>query len=312
VFLFTVHRSGGTLLSRLLNCFPDLVIWGEHAGFLNKLAEAYALLADHAGLMQRTPVAIARYLAFDARARAGFDPWANPFGPDDFVTQCRRLLRDLFTHGVPQDQRWGFKEIRYHDPKLLAFLDAVFPLAQGVVLTRDPVELCISNMLAAWALERLEAAGVDRDRAEFLRAVEDCLYAIVAIERNLKAVMLGRADRVITVRYEALCESPSTELERVIKFLGLAVDRPIQARLDHVLAHVTGGTERRSDASNRQGWLAAAPIRDAAMSLLPRVREMIARDGADRARLRGLGPKGGYCYLLGDHHVGDPGISTLF
>src|SRR6266480_2083330 len=27
VFIFAIHRSGGTLLTRMLNCHPDLVIW---------------------------------------------------------------------------------------------------------------------------------------------------------------------------------------------------------------------------------------------------------------------------------------------
>ena len=39
MFLLTLHRGGGTVLARVLNCHPDLVIWGEHVGLINRLAE---------------------------------------------------------------------------------------------------------------------------------------------------------------------------------------------------------------------------------------------------------------------------------
>jgi hypothetical protein len=39
VFLLTLHQAGGTVLARVLNCHPDLVIWGEHVGLINRLAE---------------------------------------------------------------------------------------------------------------------------------------------------------------------------------------------------------------------------------------------------------------------------------
>ena len=51
VFVLAQHRSGGTLLARLLNCHPGLVIWGEHAGFINRLAEAHELLVRHHDLL---------------------------------------------------------------------------------------------------------------------------------------------------------------------------------------------------------------------------------------------------------------------
>ena len=46
IFLFTLHRSGGTLLQRIVNAHPNVVIWGEHGGFINQLADADATLAE--------------------------------------------------------------------------------------------------------------------------------------------------------------------------------------------------------------------------------------------------------------------------
>jgi len=39
VFVLSPARGGGTVLARILNCHPQLVIWGEHVGLINRLAE---------------------------------------------------------------------------------------------------------------------------------------------------------------------------------------------------------------------------------------------------------------------------------
>ncbi len=41
VFIITTGRTGSTLLQRYVNCSKDLVIWGEHGGFITNLANAY-------------------------------------------------------------------------------------------------------------------------------------------------------------------------------------------------------------------------------------------------------------------------------
>ena len=43
IFLLGTHRSGTTLLQRIVNSSEDALIWGEHGGFLSQIAEAYFL-----------------------------------------------------------------------------------------------------------------------------------------------------------------------------------------------------------------------------------------------------------------------------
>ena len=43
IFLLGTHRSGTTLLQRIVNSSEDAMIWGEHGGFLGDIAEAYFL-----------------------------------------------------------------------------------------------------------------------------------------------------------------------------------------------------------------------------------------------------------------------------
>ena len=164
VFVLAQHRSGGTLLTRLLNCHPALVIWGEHAGILNKLAESYQVLARHSELLpERSTAELQRTILAGRLGQTEWRPWNAPFGDNEFVAGCRTLVRGLFTPGVGPGQRWGFKEIRYHSPALVGFLRRLFPAAQFILLDRDPVELCVSDMLVSWSLDQLLADGVQHD-----------------------------------------------------------------------------------------------------------------------------------------------------
>jgi len=41
IFLLGTGRSGTTLLQRIINSAEDVIIWGEHGGFLSQVSEAY-------------------------------------------------------------------------------------------------------------------------------------------------------------------------------------------------------------------------------------------------------------------------------
>ena len=48
VFVCGPHRSRSTYLQRLLNIHPGLVVWGEHGGLINRLAELDRIGAQQA------------------------------------------------------------------------------------------------------------------------------------------------------------------------------------------------------------------------------------------------------------------------
>ena len=61
IFLLGSGRSGTTLLQKILNSADDVMIWGEHGGFLKPIARAYF---DHTekpkvnqAIFRRNPVA---------------------------------------------------------------------------------------------------------------------------------------------------------------------------------------------------------------------------------------------------------------
>src|SRR5262245_39936572 len=50
IFIVTKARTGSTLLQRLLNSYDDTIIWGEHGGFLNHVANLYSQVQKNIGL----------------------------------------------------------------------------------------------------------------------------------------------------------------------------------------------------------------------------------------------------------------------
>jgi len=313
VFVLAQHRSGGTLLTRLLNCHSELVIWGEHAGILNKLAEAQELLEKHAELLpNRSSAEIHRYAA-GRLGQIEFRPWTVPFGCTEFLAGCRTLVRGLFVHGLQPGQRWGFKEIRYHSPTLVRFLRRLFPAAQFILLDRDPVELCVSDIMVSWALDQLLADRVQHDSETFFAAVEDCLYAILAVRQSRLDARSAIADQVIAVNYAALALSPEQEMDRIFRFLRLPECPGLQARLHQASRVVAGATDKApAIPPNELGLLTEPRIRDAAERLLPRIAARIAREGVDPTRLRRERGEGRYSYLIGDHAVAETALSTMF
>ena len=183
VFVCAPHRSGSTMLMRVLNCHPELVIWGEHGGFLNQLAEMDAVMTRTWNI--RRPIGERDLESYIAQTEApSFDAWTNPVDIAAFRRRMADLLDQTFSAGLSPQQRWGLKEIRYGGPAFARYLLALFPAARILILRRDPLQLCISNILASWSLEHLGTLGVTDEQAEDV--VADCAYAVTAIDWRLQ------------------------------------------------------------------------------------------------------------------------------
>jgi len=277
VFVLTQHRSGGTLLARLLNCHEKLVVWGEHAGFLHGLAEAHLELERWADqLPERSTLELRRYVRVDRLADIEFRPWMSPVSPADFRKECRRALLSLFTRGLRPDQRWGFKEIRYHRPELIRFLHELFPRGQFVVLQRDVTSLCISSLLVPWTLQRLLANGIGRDEGAFLQRVEDQLHSILAMRRNWTEGLASAGLQSILVQYEDIVSDMPRQMDCIFQFLDLSVDDAVRARMRISFGAVASTPKGTVAPSGDKGYLTASTIREAVERLLPRVTMQLA------------------------------------
>jgi hypothetical protein len=308
VFVLTAHRSGGTALARGLNRHPDLMVWGEHAGFINKLAELDAVVAHYPRLTQPLPDRnLAEHVRLDKFAPDGFDPWLNPFEQADWRGWCRRYLEATFRRGLHPGQRWGFKEVRYHTPDTAGFLLTLFPDARFVILRRPLGPLALSNLLTPWSMELLRHLGATEQEAKLRAAVHDCVYALAVVNGGL-----GMIARRWPAQCRAITRAELAEPERtyadLFGFLGLP-------HWPALLEEVKEASERRlgvTDLDQSDGLLS----RESVLRLLPEAlaaaQAALATGEPDLARLKRLGPTGRYSFLVGDHEVAGTPLSTMF
>jgi len=150
IFVFGAHRSGTTLLQRLLNSYDDVLVWGEHAGVLEHLAAAYYRGREHPSLFRQARP-LAEVLA-DSDALGSWQAWLTWFEPPAWTAVFRRLVEELLVPGgLPGKRFWGFKEIRYgahRDDRTLEFLHALYPEALFVFIVRNPFNTVASSSRA--------------------------------------------------------------------------------------------------------------------------------------------------------------------
>jgi hypothetical protein len=150
VIVFTCGRTGSTLLTRMLNCLPRTIVWGEHGGLLKPLLLSYSkgsevavhpLVRQGAELLQpvidRKAVVPGRRMSLE---------WLNWFTPADIDRLYQGAIRELFYPASVRVQftRWGFKEIRYREFEY-AMLRKLFPCMKAIILYRNPAAVCASQ-----------------------------------------------------------------------------------------------------------------------------------------------------------------------
>jgi len=224
VFIITTGRSGGTLLMRVLNASPGLVIWGEHNGFISHLVpavdrvmgsfarqriQAHAHQVDN--LRSSTPIAADHGWSVE---------WANPFTAETFHGAFRTALEQLFAADLPPDVRWGFKEIQYGLPEV-RLLSTLFPEASFVFLVRDPVRTLDSKL-------RTFVTG-DVTQPQILQFI----FQGTRFLNTVVQLMQQRDPRHTFLSYETLVADPRTTAAQLCE--RLAVDPVPDASLNVVL-----------------------------------------------------------------------------
>jgi hypothetical protein len=218
--LASVGRSGSTLLQRLLNSHPDLVLFGEHEGFIHGIRSAYErLVAPRTVALFETG---RRQLAAILEAEPVTDSpggwsieWTNALRPADVAPAFARFIKDLV---YPPDARspshryWGFKEIRYGVEEL-RFLATILPDARFLVLARDPLAVYRSQCRLGWGRE----LGAEKAADEFHRAFSALADAWDALREPS-----GVGGHTRLVCYERLVADPLAHLDLIASWLGVA------------------------------------------------------------------------------------------
>ena len=195
MFLGGLHRSGTTLLFRMLREHPNM------SGFVNnKVADHWTPLEDEGQFLQGVyPPA----LCFGGPGSFAFAPEAHLTESSELLTPENRaqLAVDWFPY-------WDLSKrflLEKSPPHLLMtrFLQSAFPNSSFVIIVRHPVAVSLAT--TKWSARSLDSL----------------------IEHWLAAHEIFEADRphlqrVMTVGYETLAGDPAATLRKIYAFLGVA------------------------------------------------------------------------------------------
>ena len=213
IFLLGTGRCGSTLLQKILNSVENVMIYGEHGGFLKQVAAAYFLnLEDKM---------IEKYIM--SQNVAGKDPhsvfetlkdpqlwsaWTNWYNQETVKDNFRDFIESFFNPvSLKQKVHWGFKEIRYGlDDRVLEMLADLYPDGRFVFIFRHPVDV-IASKISARASE-----GIEPDAHTW---VAQNTYFLTFFREN--------EERSRTVYYEELISKDSKQLSQLFDWLDFAL-----------------------------------------------------------------------------------------
>ena len=158
IFIFAQARSGSTLVQRVLNSVDDVIIYGEHLGILEKVAQSY--FEFHRSLKYLPNFCSTNENLNEVQAEAlkrlrdpqDFTPHISGFSIRHVREQYAKFVSDLIqTVDKERGKRWGFKEIRYgFGDKVFEVLAQFFPQATFVFVARHPFGMLSSERGTGW------------------------------------------------------------------------------------------------------------------------------------------------------------------
>lgn len=248
-FLISTGRSGSTLIQRLLNCHRDLVVWGEHHGMLNGLAQAYHAMSN----VNQTsyPQAPDKNMGPSQLLPTLEDPrapieWANPWSLEELRQQLRAFIEGYFASRVDGNRTWGFKEILYNNMPVLRMLHELYPNGRFIFIRRDVREVTRSKV-SAFIKESRWAAMTREEKADRVKK----LLADVQEHYRIYNIFMDRFPGAgMIVDFEALLERPRDVILTMLKHLELdnaGFDWPLA---DRVMSSVITKTERDDSVVN--------------------------------------------------------------
>ena len=218
-------RCGSTLIQRILNTSENITIWGEHEGFLAKLAESYYVLTESEGMKnnfysQSIDPSILIGSLSDYQACPN---WVNSFNKNIIRHTYRTMIADLLNNKLDIEKHsWGFKEIRYtqHDSALNMWLE-LFPSSYLIFSVRNPFNV-ISSMILDWNNPKIIQQLIDNKNYDQLKQI------IIRYAKRWDKVVASfpywiekKQVTCYIEKYEDLIANPNHAVMQMFDFLGL-------------------------------------------------------------------------------------------
>jgi hypothetical protein len=236
-------RCGSTLIQRIINTSDEVIIWGEHDGFLKGLADSYFTVIYgspinkfHYDKMEHINVDLIKksYVKHNLSIN-----WINSFGKEKTKEEYRNFIFALLNQNVKiRKKSWGFKEIRYGQKDLvLKMLIDLFPGTKFIFSVRNPFDVILSKMFSFYSAQKRNDAFENKEydvlKAEmhrFARSTDMSLKSIIHWIEN------ANIDYSI-IRFEDLIEDKNKTVTELFKFIGKPMPAnaygPLDVRLEN-------------------------------------------------------------------------------
>lgn len=206
------HRSGSTLLQRIINSRKENLIWGEHQGVVSDYLDIYKKVRNY---------------SLDYRQeRTGYfgsgenpDVWTATMTPEfPFVEQAvvesvKAFMNALYSQYRDSHDTVGFKEVRYGEQEL-KLLRKCYPEAEFLLVVRNPIRTWQSLMnCKGWYKDdvRTTAMKWNRNAGEYLSFAKTDPKSRLIVYENLI-----RQDPATLSAIEACAKVPREQILEVM------------------------------------------------------------------------------------------------
>ena len=226
IFILGSGRSGTTLLQKIINSADDVMIWGEHGGFLKQVALAYFHHTEKSRVKQaifrRNPVAKDPNFDFHRLRQTDIAySWLNWYGRREVTANFAGLIESFFHPPGMRKRYWGFKEIRYGgNDRAIEMLAELFPNARFVLIARNPVDVIASQAALGWGRRMALGSGW-----------KQLSEAWAAQNRGLLQFQRANEERTRWIRFESMISKDSGEVDDLFDWLGFETSD----RLDEIV-----------------------------------------------------------------------------
>lgn len=234
LFLFSLPRSGSTLLQRILACHPEIKTTAEPWLLLPWLAPITALPGSAAYNYHH--------------AREAIDDFTQHLseGRSSYLSAVRKAANRLYADVAEEHAYFLDKTPRYH--LIIDEIAEAFPEARLIILWRNPLAAAAS-MMDTWSSGRWNLHRFEIDLRE----------GVI----NLLRAQEQHQERLLEIRFEQLLAEPEAQFSRLLKYLELEADPRILSDFHQVdvsgrMGDPTGVKKyRQLNTENASRWVTA-------------------------------------------------------
>ena len=198
IFLFSLPRSGSTLLQRILNIHPEI----------NSVAEPWVLLPFIYSLKESGTVTEYNHKVMNSAINDFINNLPNK--SDDYYKALRQFITTLYEKQCVDGEKYFLdKTPRYYN--IIPEIAKIFPNAKFIFLFRNPIHV-MSSIINTWNHGRL------KNLYFFKRDLEVGPVALSEGYHLLK-------DRAYAVRYEELVVNPVLVIKDLCRYLEIGFDK---------------------------------------------------------------------------------------